>query len=212
VDGPLGHPVLMQDSNPGQLPRVGVLTPAGEDAEPYMAAVRHGEGEPVAIVPNQPVPLGVGGLLVGGSSRLNPEDIVPAALVDAIDRDLPVLGVGWGMHVLNHAVGGGTPRAVEGCSDTRKTVFISPGGKLSYTIAGSGWVGIPVDHTHGLLPDDVADGMLASCYSEDRVVYAIEKPGHHWLIGVQWHAERVDSMPSSFDSLLLALVERSAVV
>ena len=115
------------------------------------------------------------------------------------------------MHALNHALGGGTPRPVEGCEKARKTVFISPGAKLSYTIAGSGWVGIPVDHTHGLLPADVADGMLASCYSEDRVVYTIEKPGRHWLIGVQWHAELVNEMPSSFDSLLLALVERSAI-
>ena len=201
----------MQESNP-DLPRVAVIAPADEDAEPYMAAVRHGEGAPIAIDPGQPIPAGIGGLLAGGSSHLRAEDTVPAALTDAIDRDLPVLGVGWGMHVLNHALGGGTPRAVEGCTKTRRTIFISPGAKLSYTIAGSGWVGIPVDHTHGLLPGDVADGMLASCYSEDRVVYAIEKPGRHWLIGVQWHAELIDSMPSSFDSLLLALVERSAPV
>ena len=193
----------------GALPEVGVIVQSGEDAEPYLAAIRHGQGEPVLLDADEPVPANIGGLLIGGSGHFRPDETMPTALINAIARDMPVLGVGWGMHAINHAVGGETPRPVEDCVNARKTVFISPGAKLSYTIAGSGWVGVPVDHTHGLLPGDVAEGMLASCYSEDRAIYAIEKPGRHWLIGVQWHAEQVDSMPSSFDSLLLALVERS---
>lgn len=191
------------------LPRVGVIVQPGEDAEPYLAAIRHGEGDPVLVDAAEALPADVGGLLVGGSAALQADETVPRALADAIGRDIPVLGVGWGMHALNRGMGGNPPQPVEDSAGTRKTIFISPGAKLSYTIAGSGWVGVPVDHTHGLLPGDVADGMLASCYSEDRVVYAIEQTGRHWLIGVQWHAELIDDMPRSFDSLLLALVERS---
>jgi putative glutamine amidotransferase len=88
-------------------------------------------------------------------------------------------------------------------------VFLAPGGKVSYTIAGSGWVTVPSAHTHGLMPGHVADGLLSSAYAEDRVVEAIEKPGHDWLIGIQWPAHLSDSTPRGFDSLLLALVERS---
>ena len=86
---------------------------------------------------------------------------------------------------------------------------MAPGGKVGYTIAGSGWVTVPSAHTHGLLPAHVADGILASVYAEDQVVEAIEKPGREWLIGVQWPAHLVERTPKGFDSLLLALVERS---
>ena len=39
---------------------------------------------------------------------------------------------------------------------------------------------------------------------------AIELPGRNWVIGVQWKAHEIDSLPAGFDSLLLALVERAA--
>ena len=41
------------------------------------------------------------------------------------------------------------------------------------------------------------------------MVEAIEKPGRDWFIGVQWPAHMIDRTPAGFDSLLLALVERS---
>jgi gamma-glutamyl-gamma-aminobutyrate hydrolase PuuD len=55
----------------------------------------------------------------------------------------------------------------------------------------------------------VADGLLSSVYADDQVIEAIEKPGREWLIGVQWPAQDFESTPKGFDSLLLALVERS---
>jgi len=51
--------------------------------------------------------------------------------------------------------------------------------------------------------------LLSSVYAEDQVVEAIEMPGREWLIGVQWPAHLPGSTPKGFDSLLLALVERS---
>ncbi len=157
-----------------------------------------------------------GGLLVAGTGAFGETEIVPTALLEAIDGRFPVLGIGWGMHALNVALGGRPPVRVEGHGDPRAgeepvkhPVFIAPGGKVSYTIAGSGWVTVPSAHTHGLMPGQVADGLLSSVYAEDRVVEAIEKPGHGWLIGVQWPAHLTDSTPRGFDSLLLALVERS---
>jgi putative glutamine amidotransferase len=115
------------------------------------------------------------------------------------------------MHALNVAFGGKLPVRVPQQNGTaaKHTVFISPGAKLSYTIAGSGWVAVPFSNTRGIRPAELAPGLLASCYREDGFLAAIELPGRNWVIGVQWDAHRVSEMPSSFDSLLLALCERA---
>ena len=128
--------------------------------------------------------------MIAGTGAFTDSESVPNALLQAIEGRFPVLGIGWGMHALNVALGGQPPAMVEGHGQpdlpggeesVKHPVFIAPGGKVSYTIAGSGWVTVPSAHTHGLMPGQVADGLLSSVYAEDRVVEAIEKPGHGWL-------------------------------
>ena len=199
--------------------RVALLVQPGESESPFAGAIEHGGGEPVICDASAgELPPEVGGLLIAGQGAFAEKESVPTALEGAIDRRFPVLGIGWGMHALNVALGGRPPVKVEGhgapvrdpgAETVRHPVFIAPGGKVSYTISGSGWVTVPSAHTHGLMPGEVADGLLSSVYAEDQVVEAIEKPGHHWLIGVQWPAHLTGSTPKGFDSLLLALVERS---
>ena len=198
-------------SNPA---RVALVVRPGENPQPFVDAIAHGAGESVVIDSDTELPSDVGGLMVAGEAGFLSSDSLPIALAQAIDAGFPVLGIGWGMHALNIALGGELPIAVEGHGDpnedpTKHTSFMAPGGKVGYTIAGSGWVTIPSAHTHGLLPAQVADGLLSSMYAEDRVVEAIEKPGREWLIGVQWPAQLHQRTPKGFDSLLLALVERS---
>ena len=200
-------------------PTVALLVQPGEPEQLFSAAIEHGGGEPTTCqTPGTELPPHVGGLLIAGTGALGKTEDVPPAVLQAIESGLPVLGIGWGMHALNVALGGRPPSHVDGHVNpdlqpgdqlVKHPVFVAPGGKVSYTIAGSGWVTVPSAHTHGLMPGDVADGLLSSVYAEDRVVEAIEKPGHHWLIGVQWPAHLPDSTPKGFDSLLLALVERS---
>ncbi len=194
--------------------RVALVVNPGESPRPFVDAIAHGAGQAVVIESNVELPDDVGGLMVAGEAGFVSADSLPIALAQAIETGFPVLGIGWGMHALNIALGGEPPIVVEGHGDpsgdpTKHTSFMAPGGKVGYTIAGSGWVTIPSAHTHGLLPAQVADGLLSSMYAEDRVVEAIEKPGREWLIGVQWPAHLYDRTPKGFDSLLLALVERS---
>jgi len=194
--------------------RVALVVCPGENSQPFIDAIAHGAGHAVVIESDDELPGDVGGLMVAGEAGFVSPDSLPVALVQAIDAGFPVLGIGWGMHALNIALGGEPPIAVEGHGDpsedpTKHTSFMAPGGKVGYTIAGSGWVTIPSAHTHGLLPAYVADGLLSSMYAEDQVVEAIEKPGREWLIGVQWPAHLHERTPKGFDSLLLALVERS---
>ena len=196
--------------------RVALIVRPGEEPDPFIAAIQHGDGEAVLVAEGDDLPVGAGGLLVAGEGGFTASDSVPSALNSAINAGYPVLGIGWGMHALNIALGGQPPVEVTNHGDpddgelSKHPLFMAPGGKVGYTIAGSGWVTVPSAHTHGLMPAQVADGLLASVYAEDQVVEAIEKPGREWLIGVQWPAHLPDSTPRGFDSLLLALVERSA--
>jgi gamma-glutamyl-gamma-aminobutyrate hydrolase PuuD len=194
--------------------RVGLIVRPGEDLQPFIGAIEHGDGEAVLLHANDGLSNDIGGLLIAGDGTFESSEKLPEAVVQAIAARYPVLGIGWGMHALNVALGGQYPIKVEGHGDPaddpiKHPSFMAPGGKVGYTIAGSGWVTIPSAHTHGLLPAQVADGLLSSVYAEDQVVEAIEKPGREWLIGVQWPAHLYDRTPKGFDSLLLALVERS---
>ncbi len=191
---------------------VAIVAAPGEDSSLYSPAVLHGSGKPLPLSHQDPLPADAGALLVIGVSDYG--DVVPVALRDALDTGTPVLGVGTGMHAVNLALGGRQARSVSDSDGTpqRMPVFISPGAKLSYTIAGSGWVTVPFANAAGLMPMDLADNLLISCYREDGFVAAFELSGRNWVIGVQWAAHDIESLPSGFDSLLLALVERAAGV
>ena len=64
-------------------------------------------------------------------------------------------------------------------------------------------------HRMGITEARLAPDLLASAFAEDRVVEAVELPGRNWVIGVQWRAHLIEELPSGFDSLLLAFVERA---
>jgi gamma-glutamyl-gamma-aminobutyrate hydrolase PuuD len=142
--------------------------------------------------------------------------------MEALARDIPVLGTGWGMHAINVALSGGTPVPVEGHGSgagaggadrgvpVRRQVFLSPGAKVSSTIGGSGWVNnVPCAHTYGIHEAQKAPGLLGSAYGHDGVIEAAERPGRHWVIGVEWRLHLPDELPRRFDNLLLAFVERT---
>ena len=192
------------------LATVAVLASPDDDAARYFHVVTHGSGAPVGVLAGDVFPPNAGALLVIGISPFDGD--IPPLLTTALERGLPVLGVGWGMHAVNMALAGEHPVAVPGSTGEtqRMPVFISPGAKLSYTIAGSGWVTVPFDNTTGLRAAELGPRLLASCYREDGFMAAIELPGHNWVFGVQWNAHEINSLPAGFDSLLLALVERAA--
>ena len=189
-------------------PTVAVLVPAGEDTALWLAAIGHGGGKPELTGTSGPLPSDAGGLLVGGTADFGGTPL--PALQQALDADMPVLGVCGGMHAINCALGGREPVPVPAASATgRQTIFMSPGGKLSYTIAGSGWVGVPFSNPTGIRSQELSPALFASCYREDGFLAGIEMPGHRWVMGVQWEAQKTGDMPRGFDSLLLALCERA---
>ena len=129
---------------------------------------------------------------------------------------MPVLGIGWGMHAINAAYGGEAPYVLatartrgRTASPVRHRVFLAPGAKLSYTIGGSGWVTVNSGRRTGITEAELAPALLASAFAEDRTVEAVELPGRNWVIGVEWPAHLAVELPSGFDNVLQAFVERS---
>jgi len=95
-------------------PQVALLVPPGEEPQPFIAAIEHGEGQAVLIELSDDLPENTGGLLVAGNGAFDQAEKVPQALTQAIENGSPVLGIGWGMHALNVALGGLRPVRVEG--------------------------------------------------------------------------------------------------
>ncbi|MBT4942846.1 MAG: C26 family cysteine hydrolase domain-containing family, partial [Chloroflexi bacterium] len=96
-------------SNPA---RVALVVRPGENPQPFVDAIAHGAGESVVIESDTELPSDVGGLMVAGEAGFLSSDSLPVALAQAIDAGFPVLGIGWGMHALNIALGGEHPIAV----------------------------------------------------------------------------------------------------
>lgn len=113
----------------------------------------------------------------------------------------PVLGICRGIQVLNIALGGNIWQDIPS-QVTREfplahsqpfhydmpchTVSLTKGSLLAQ-ISGSS--SIEVNSMHHQAVKDVAAGLIASAYSTDHLIEAVEMPGYPFFIGVQWHPE-----------------------
>jgi len=152
-------------------------------------------------------------LVPGGDDLLPPRayppdvrfDAVPAAqlafdraLLDAaLARDLPVLGICYGMQLLALAQGGtlhydiatdlpaaGAHRLPE--RDGRHGIAIVPNTRLA---ALSGASTARVGSRHHQAVSEVGPALRVAAKAEDGVIEAIERPSGAFCIGVQWHPE-----------------------
>ena len=181
---------------------------------------------------------GVGGLLLTGGPDIAPgcygepegpqtkADLCPqldalelGVLNEALQRDLPVLAICRGMQLLNVALGGKLLQHVPGhrseSKDGRSTpsyhhIFLSPGTRLAAVLGSGGFVRVNSLHHQGLREAQRSPRLLSSAYSlEDGIVEGLESPDFSWVIGVQWHPERVEEVPKSFFKLFTSFVERA---
>ena len=118
------------------------------------------------------------------------------ALVDAaLRRRMPILGICRGAQVLNVALGGtlhqhlpdviGHTRHQAGDAVfTTSTVNTVPGSRLAGLIGES--THAQCYHHQGIA--QLGEGLVVSATS-DGVIEAVEKPGEHFVLAVQWHPE-----------------------
>lgn len=209
-----------------------LITAPGEDPGAFARALRAAGVEPVHLAAGSCLPAGAGGLSLFGESTFGNVDNPPEpgisafpAIQEAIEAGVPVLGVGWGMHALNVALGGRPPvrlvdtvvvaprpgrsgRAVE---LGRMRTFLTLGGKVAATIGAGGAVATPGPGEYAIREAEKAPGLMASAYDmETGAIEALEMPGYHWVIGVTWPLHHPELLPARFDNLIAAFVERSA--
>jgi putative glutamine amidotransferase len=136
-----------------------------------------------------------------------------ALLLEALRRGLPVLGICRGAQVLNVALGGTLhqhlPDVVgHGWHQAGNAVFNTssiqtvPGTRLAALIGES----TEAQCYHHQAIDELGQGLMASAWDRDGVVEAVEKPGEHFVLAVQWHPEeRLDDL-----RLFAAVVQAAA--
>ncbi len=116
----------------------------------------------------------------------------------AMELDLPTFGICRGCQVLNVAAGGGMVQHFEGHrSSTENQVYhdvLIDDNSRVHTMVGTAKLPVNTYHHQGM---DIASmsplfavvGLSAA--PDDWLVEAFESGTHRWLVGVQWHPERL---------------------
>lgn len=194
---------------------IAVVGNAPEDSAICRATLEGAGATPLAIEQDDHLPPHASALLLVGHGWFDPaESRPPVALAEALGADLPILGIEWGMQAINAAYGGKAP--VESPahespeSPSKHRVFLTMGGKVSSIVGGAGVVAIRGRHSHGITEARRGKGLMSSAFAvDDGLVEAVEVPGDHFVIGVQWPVH-LPEVPSGFENLVPALVARAS--
>ena len=139
------------------------------------------------------------------------------ALRAAEDRGLPTLAICRGIQVLNVACGGSLHPHVPDLEGTSvhgeplsgdpvlHDVKLAAGSRTAEALGGDR---ISASSHHHQAIDRLGDGLLATGWSEDGLVEAVER-NRGWVIGVQWHPEETAARDLAQQGLFDALVRRA---
>ena len=148
-------------------------------------------------------------------------DDLEIALLRAADaRGFPTLCVCRGMQVMNVAFGGtliqhlpdddrGMPHGVpSGEEHVEHEVKLAAGSRIA-DAAGADVLSCASHHHQGVDTERLGQGLVATGWSEDGLVEAIEREGG-WMVGAQWHPEETAAMDPGQQGMFDALVRRAA--
>lgn len=197
----------------------------------YSTAIKSAGGIPLLIPGDNDAASVAGiidGLLIPGGDDLDPfyfsEKPHPSVKITQRDRTgfeflllkaimelgKPVLGICYGMQLINVAFGGSLYQdiasQIEWALDHRKgthSVKMVQGSKLK--VQGSAFV---VNSFHHQAVRELGEGLEVCAFSEDSIVEAVFMPGYPFLAGVQWHPER---MPEDMDNGLSGDIFRTFI-
>ncbi len=141
----------------------------------------------------------------------------------ALEDDMPVFGICRGEQVLNVVMGGtlwqDLPSEYATVFDHRESfkrkirdylahdVRIAPNSRLA-EIAGATRVWVNTSHHQAI--KRVAPGLIATAWSPDDLVEAVESPDHFFVMAVQWHPEEMVKKHEWTLRLFQAFVEAAA--
>jgi putative glutamine amidotransferase len=135
----------------------------------------------------------------------------------ALSRELPVFGICGGAQVLNVALGGSlyqdipsqVPKAYKhsGASDRSHSVDLVQDTRLSAILDLQE---MRVNSLHHQAVKVPAQGMVVSASARDGVIEAVEISDRPFVIGVQWHPERLFEEDEAAQRLFSAFVQAAA--
>jgi putative glutamine amidotransferase len=188
-----------------------------EKALRYARAAEAAGMEPIIVTPpNERSLAGIGasGLLLAGGTDVDPElygeerapesDVPDQArdqmerrlLGEALERDLPVLGICRGLQFLNvyhggslfqhHAQQSAHRVYTEDRSLPAHEVEVAGGTRLAGILGTGAW---PVNSRHHQAAHRVAERLVVSARAPDGMVEGLERMDKSFVIGVQWHPE-----------------------
>lgn len=135
------------------------------------------------------------------------DEIEIQAVKGAAKRDFPLMGICRGEQVINVAMGGDLVTDIPsqwenalihryhpepGQPETLQKVESVPGTKV-HSIYGKQTLEVNTYHHQAV--GKLADGFRAAAHTADGVIEAIESENHSFLIGIQWHPERMQQDP-----------------
>jgi len=203
----------------------------------YITAIEQCGGIPVILPPisksTEALMSKLDGLLLAGGGDLDPQcfnedpqyklnydhplrDRFELSLTKAaLEQEKPILGICRGIQVLNVALGGTLYQElheqVEGAlihqhssGEPTHEVKIEQGSLLARL---SGKTVIRVNSFHHQAVRTIATEFIVSATANDGIIEAIEAPHHNFVLGVQWHPERMRGQDPAANALFTDLIE-----
>ncbi len=178
-----------------------------------------------------------GVLLPGSPADINPQKYGEEAIADcnpadhareAVDELLlqdasnlgkPLLGICYGFQSLNVWRGGtllqhlatAVNHAAGRTIAEAHAVEVDAKSRLRRILGLSSRTTLAVNSSHHQAVAILGDGLIRVAWSEDGVVEAAEGHGDHFLVGVQWHPERIFQQNRSAQGLFQAFVDAAQV-
>ena len=194
-------------------------------AKNYIHAIKEFGGEPRILYPGVPDAefIDMNGLLLTGGGDIHPryfdQDWHPSLKYvseardelelplcrEAIAADLPVFGICRGIQIMSVAMQGSlyqdvpsqlidplTHPAKNSSEDSEHEIEIESDSLLSKLIGKSS---DEVNSAHHQAVDGIGEGFIVTAQSADGVIEAMENPSKRFVLGVQYHPERMTATP-----------------
>lgn len=137
----------------------------------------------------------------------------------AKEKNIPILGICRGLQILNVYHGGSLYQdlSLDKNSNIKHDQVTSPTVTTHSLDLVDGTIlksllkkdTIMVNSFHHQIIDVLADDFVASAYSKDGVVEAIENPSYKFMIGVQWHPEMLHVVEEEMNLIFKKFMENA---
>ncbi|HNS33374.1 MAG TPA: gamma-glutamyl-gamma-aminobutyrate hydrolase family protein [bacterium] len=148
-------------------------------------------------------------------------NMILARLVLEENKSMPALGICAGPELFNIALGG---KLVQHLATAKEHIAFAVtrdmehevkivGGKILSGLFGKGRIMVNSNHHQAAHPDFIGRGLVVAAVADDGVVEAIESAEDRFLLGVQWHPERIrfaEHREKIFKAFISAAIEYRA--